>query len=128
MQGVKAQEQSACKKEGVIKFLLQKRLLKLIITNHINNRVQEFTDPITSTLILMSTSPLQIIFCDEGMVLFKTTHLPIFPYSMLEEEDKAFLLELLQGLDETQTQASLIVVVVVKEEGIIIITKKTCII
>ena len=97
---------SGTNKAHLVQFLLQRHLLRQIITNHINNRVQEFSDPITSTLILMATSPLQIVFCDEGLVLFKTTHLPIFPYSMLKAEDRKFLLDLLHGLEEAQTQES----------------------
>ena len=91
-------------KAKMFAFITQRRLLKQMITNHINNRVQEFPDPITSTLILMASSPVQTVFCDEGLILFKTTHLPIFPYSMLETEDRKFLLRALEEVDDAHLQ------------------------
>ena len=87
-------------KAQITSFLLQTHLLKRVIVNHINNRTQEFSDPITSTLILMATTPMQMIFCEEGLLLFKTTNLPIFPYSALQTEDKQFLLQIMQETED----------------------------
>jgi hypothetical protein len=54
----------------------------------INNRVQEFADPLTSTLVLMVTSPLQLVFCESGFILFKTTLLPVLPYHLFSAAEK----------------------------------------
>ena len=89
-------------KARILNFLLQEHLIKQMVINHINNRVQEFADPITSTLVLMATVPLQMVFCEEGLLLFKSTHLPLLPYSALRLADKEFLLEFLDGLPEQQ--------------------------
>jgi len=83
-------------------FLHQDHLIQQVVTNHINNRVQEFADPITHTLILMASTPMQITFCEEGLLLFKTTQLPIFPYASLLKKERQFLLELLQQADDSQ--------------------------
>jgi hypothetical protein len=90
-------------KAQLAQFVLQEHLIKQVLINHINNRVQEFPDPITSTLVLMATSPMQIVFCEEGLLLFKSTHLPIFPYSALAHKDKQFLLGVLEGTDDAHT-------------------------
>lgn len=90
-------------KAAVIGFLLQERILRQIIVNHINNRTQDFPDPITSTLVLMASSPIQMVFCEEGLLLFKTAHLPIFPYTSLGQEDRDFLYGWLQKIEEAHT-------------------------
>lgn len=90
------------KKAQMVDFLTQEHLLQQIILNYVNNAVQDFADPITSTLIYMATSPVQVIFCEEGILLFKTQYAPIFPYSVLEDKDKQFLLDYIQNSDESQ--------------------------
>lgn len=72
--------------------------------NHINNRNQEFPDPITSTLILMVSSPMQIEFCEMGVLLFKTNNLPVLPYSSLDEEESEFLRGVLDRIDSSSLQ------------------------
>jgi len=104
MQKKKEGDTISQEKGKIFDFISQRRLLKQIITNHINNRLQEFPDPITSTLVLMASSPVQIVFCDEGLVVFKTSHLPIFPYSMLETDDRKFLLSVLARVSDTHMQ------------------------
>ena len=77
--------------------------MRQVIINHINNRVQDFSDPITSTLVLLASSPLQIVFCEEGLMLFKTAHLPIFPYTLLLQKDREFLRNWLEKIEEPHT-------------------------
>lgn len=64
--------------------------------------MQEFPDPITSTLILMASSPIQIVFCEAGILLFKNSNLPVLPYTSLGEKEKEFLQEILSGIDNSQ--------------------------
>ena len=73
------------------------------MVNHINNRVQDFPDPITSTLVLMASSPVQMVFCEEGLLLFKTGQLPMFPYTALTAEDRGFLHGWLQKIEDAHT-------------------------
>ena len=100
---VKALPPSSSRKSQMIQFLLQEHFLKQVIVNHINNRMQDFADPITSTLILMATSPVQVVFCEEGFFIFKTTNLPLFPYSLLEIKDKQFLLNMVESTEDVQS-------------------------
>jgi hypothetical protein len=90
-------------KAAVTGFLLQEDLLRQILINHINNRVQDFPDPITSTLVLMASSPIQMVFCEEGLLLFKTTHLPILPYASLLQKDREFLRTWLSKIEDVHT-------------------------
>jgi hypothetical protein len=50
--------------------------------------VQNFADPLTNTLVLLATSPLQFVFCESGVILFKTALLPVFPYHCLSILEK----------------------------------------
>lgn len=52
------------------------------IVSCVNNRVQDFSDPLTSTLTLLLTTPIQIMFCESGLIILKTTLLPVFQYSL----------------------------------------------
>lgn len=61
--------------------------LRKVIVYMVNHRVQEFADPLTSTLVLMATSPLQMILCESGLLPFKTSLLPVIPYVYLSEEE-----------------------------------------
>jgi hypothetical protein len=64
----------------------------------INHRVQDFQDPLTSTLVLMATAPLQFILCETGMLLFKTNLLPVMPYSLLTVDERTQLHTMLNEL------------------------------
>ena len=96
--GSSASAMEVLRKE-LIQFFQAPSMIQKIMVNHINNRVQEFPDPITSTLILMVSSPIQVVFCEEGVLLFKTSNLPVLPYNVLSDAEKRFLRDKLSGLD-----------------------------
>jgi len=62
--------------------------IQRMLIHMINHRVQEFSDPLTSTIVLMATTPIQIVFCETGLLLFKTNLLPVIPYSLLHHDEK----------------------------------------
>jgi len=62
-------------------ILIQKMLIYFI-----NNRVQDFVDPLTTTLYLIMSTPLQFVLCESGILPFKTNLLPVFPYNILRIE------------------------------------------
>ena len=65
--------------------------VRKLLVYMVNNRIQEFDDPLTRTLVLLATSALQPVFCESGLIFFKTAHLPIFPYTcLLPSEKKQF--------------------------------------
>ena len=61
-----------------------------------NQRVQDFLDPLTNTLALIMTSPIQIVFCESGMLPFKTSLLPVFPYSSLTADEICSLIQIIE--------------------------------
>jgi len=42
------------------------------------------------------TSPVQIVFCESGMLPFKTSLLPVFPYSSLNEQEIETLIQIIE--------------------------------
>ena len=76
-------------KEAYTSFMVSEDFLQKLIVHMVNNRIQEFTDPLTSTLVLLATSPLQLVFCESGLILFKTSLLPVLPYSSLSADTKS---------------------------------------
>jgi hypothetical protein len=86
-------------KKDLTLFFKRSCILQKIIVNNINNRVQDFPDPITSTLILMASSPMQFVFCENGILLFKTSNLPVLPYASLNDEEREFLRNILEQVD-----------------------------
>lgn len=62
-------------------LLIQKMLIYFI-----NNRIQDFVDPLTTTLYLMMSTPLQFVLCESGILPFKTNLLSVFPYNLLQKE------------------------------------------
>ena len=78
-------------KDSFTAFLLEQSLLQRLIVHMVNNRIQEFSDPLTTTLILLATTPAQLVFCESGLILFKTCLLPIFPYTLLLPAEKQLL-------------------------------------
>jgi hypothetical protein len=61
--------------------------LRRIIVHTINQRIQDFQDPLTNTMTLILTSPIQIMFCESGVLPFETSLLPVIPYSILTNEE-----------------------------------------
>jgi hypothetical protein len=82
-------------------FFQSPSIVRKVIVNHINNRVQEFPDPITSTLIAIVNSPMQVTFCESGILIFKTSNLPMLPYDILSKDDKTIISDLLMGMDNS---------------------------
>jgi hypothetical protein len=78
-------------KEFFAAFMQDESLLQRLIVHAVNNRIQEFSDPLTSTLYFLATSPLQLVFCESGLIFFKTSLLPIFPYNLLFPLEKQHL-------------------------------------
>jgi hypothetical protein len=68
----------------------------------INHRVQDFQDPLTSTLVLMATSPLQFLLCESGLLVFKTNMLPVVPYTLLDPRERAQLHALVAEVPDAQ--------------------------
>ena len=69
-------------------FMCEDTFLRKMIVHMINNRIQEFSDPLTSTLVLLATTPMQMVFCESGFILFKTALLPILPYHTLSTVER----------------------------------------
>lgn len=70
--------------------------LKRMIVYCVNKRIQDFADPLTNTLILIMTSPIQIVFCESGILPFKTSLLPVFPYSSLKPSEINVLVQIIE--------------------------------
>lgn len=98
---LKTKEGNDLNKNSLLSFFQSPKILQKVIVNHINNRNQDFPDPITSTLILMVSSPMQIEFCEMGVMLFKTNNLPVLPYSSLNDEEGVFLRNILDQIDNS---------------------------
>jgi hypothetical protein len=61
--------------------------IQRFVIHSINQRVQEFSDPITTTLLLLVNTPINIVLCESGILPFKTNLLPVFPYGSLYIEE-----------------------------------------
>lgn len=85
-------------------FFQSPHIIQKIIVNHINNRSQDFPDPITSTLVLMVSSPMQVVFCEGGVLLFKTSNLPVLPFSILTKKERYTLRKMMDDLDNSFLQ------------------------
>ena len=76
--------------------------LQRMLLHMINHRVQDFSDPLTSTLVLMATSPLQFVLCESGLLPFKTNLLPVMQYGSLTVDERARLAALVQRVSTDQ--------------------------
>ena len=76
--------------------------LRRVVLHAVNHRVQDFPDPLTATLVLMATSPLQFVLCETGLLLFKTNLLPVAPYALLRAEESQALRGLIDGMAPEQ--------------------------
>ncbi len=91
-------------RDQFLQFFQASSFVQKIIVNHINNRVQDFPDPITNTLVLMVSSPMQVVFCEAGILLFKSSNLPVLPYSALSIQEKKYLEKMMAEIDSTLLQ------------------------
>lgn len=67
---------------------------------YVNHRLYEHSDPLTKTLILMSTAPVQFVLCESGILPFNTTELPIFPFTDLFPEQRDRLFHMIKTIPE----------------------------
>lgn len=74
-------------KEKFLSLVYNDDFIQRILIYSINHRVQEFSDPLTTTLLFFMNTPLQIVLCESGILPFKTSLLPVFPYSLLTKEE-----------------------------------------
>jgi hypothetical protein len=70
-------------RESFLDLITEPSFLQRMFAHMVNNRVQDFQDPLTSTLVIMATSPMQMVLCEAGILPFKTTLLPVVPYALL---------------------------------------------
>ena len=78
-------------RDSYIDFANHDTFLRKIIVYMVNHRVQDFSDPLTNTLILMAPSPMQMVCCESGIIPFKTSLLPVIPYALLSREENEFI-------------------------------------
>ena len=96
-------QQRAHFREAFIALVSHEAFLQRLLLHAINHRVQDFQDPLTTTLVLMATVPLQCVLCESGLLLFKTNLLPVMPYGLLHAEEREALHALLHGVPEGLT-------------------------
>jgi hypothetical protein len=96
-------QQRAHFRESFLALVSREGFLQRMLLHAINHRVQDFPDPLTTTLVLMATVPLQCVLCESGLLLFKTNLLPVMPYGLLHSEELEALHALLLGVPEGLT-------------------------
>jgi hypothetical protein len=89
---------SASVREPFLALVHSDTFLHRMLLHMVNHRVQDFQDPLTSTLVLMATAPLQFVLCESGLLVFKTNLLPVMPYSLLHSEERAQLRSIVERL------------------------------
>jgi len=80
-------------------FIQKDVFVRKLLVTMINNRVQEFNDPLTNTLVLMMNSPIQVVFCEAGIIPFATNNLPVYPYSAMTKNEILFFKDLIHSSD-----------------------------
>ena len=78
------------------------RVVERALAHMVNHRVQDFQDPLTSTLVLMATSPMQMVMCEAGLLPFKTNLLPVLPYPLLTAGERVQLEDMLGHVPDDQ--------------------------
>ena len=90
----------AALRDSYIEMIGQDAFLRKIIVYMVNHRVQDFSDPLTNTLVLMATSPVQMVCCESGILPFKTSLLPVIPYALLSKEDNLLIQNIISKLPD----------------------------
>ena len=85
-------------RDAFLELVLDEAFLRRVLLHALNHRVQDFPDPLTTTLVLMTTSPLQCSLCESGLLLFKTHLLPVVPFGLLRHDEMARLRALIEPL------------------------------
>lgn len=78
-------------------LIADEQFIRKVLVHTINNRVQDFEDPLTSTLIIMVNSPLQLVVCEAGIMIFRTNTLPVFPFDKLGAQHKQAILSIVEA-------------------------------
>ena len=94
-------------RDSFMAFATERTLIEKMLTHMVNNRVQEFQDPLTSTLVLMASSPMQMSLCEAGLLPFKTNLLPVVPYSLLTSAEKRCLHEIISHVPDDQVHETI---------------------
>ena len=89
-------------RETFLGLVHNEEFIRRALLHMVNNRVQDFQDPLTSTLVLMATASLQIVLCDSGLLVCKTSLLPVMQYALFSQDERARLHALLQRMDHDQ--------------------------
>lgn len=63
------------------KWLCDDTLLCQMYVFFVKHRLQDIHDPLTHTLVLMATTPIQFVLCESGVMPFKTPNLPVYPFT-----------------------------------------------
>ena len=89
-------------RDAFLELVLDEAFLTRVLLHALNHRVQDFPDPLTTTLVLMATSPLQCSLCESGLLLFKTHLLPVVPFGLLRHDEMARLRALIEPLTSAE--------------------------
>jgi hypothetical protein len=89
-------------RDAFLALVLDEAFLRRVLLHALNHRVQDFPDPLTTTLVLMATSPLQCSLCESGLLLFKTHLLPVVPFGLLRNDEMARLRALIEPLSSAE--------------------------
>ena len=76
-------------------WLNNKELLCQMYIFFVNHRLQDSPDPLTHTLIIMSTTPIQFAFCEFGILPFRTSNLPVYPFNDMTRQQRVDIAALL---------------------------------
>ena len=76
-------------------WLSNNELLCQMYVFFVNNRLHDTQDPLTHTLILMTTMPIQFVFCESGVLPFRTPNLPIYPFTDMTRQQRVDIAALL---------------------------------
>ena len=88
-------------------FAFEKSFLEKMLTHMVNHRVQDFQDPLTSTLVIMASSPMQMVMCEAGLLPFKTNLLPVVPYSLLSITERRCLQDIISNVPDEQVHETI---------------------
>ena len=88
-------------RDDFLQLVADEGFMRRVLVHSVNGRIQEFADPLTSTLMIMASSPLQLVICEAGLLLFRTSALPVFPFDKLLPAHRAAVLSIVEraGLD-----------------------------
>ena len=84
---------------GFIDLFLKEDALCHIVAYMCNNTQGLVTDPITNVLYSMITSPIQIVLTQVGVAPFKDKNTLVFPYRLMNEDQKSFIRSFVQDME-----------------------------